>query len=246
MSYMAGPVLELVALEARIPAQIDAEARGLNVTHVLYTSVEQKKGRGGAGGLLSKMGPAAAMLPGVGALGGAASSVAAGVATQAIMTAATAGMQQQAMDSLMQVQSGSVKAKDEVTLTYQFVTMGGAKPPLEDTLSGKAKQDGRGPSEPARRAARDGCRHGRSSAVRSAARPPAAVVAEGRVLPSLCVVRAPLAYTRRGLRQGDRAARGVVHAAVSQDRDQRHGSRRPRGLSRAQQRGARSSLAVGK
>ena len=27
MSYMAGPVLELVALEARIPAQIDAEAR---------------------------------------------------------------------------------------------------------------------------------------------------------------------------------------------------------------------------
>ena len=142
MSYMAGPVLELVALEARIPAQIDAEARGLNVTHVLYTSVEQKKGKGGAGGFLSKMGPAAAMLPGVGALGGAASSVAAGVATQAIMTAATAGMQQQAMDSLMQVQSGSVKAKDEITLTYQFVTMGGAKPTLEDALSGKAKQDG--------------------------------------------------------------------------------------------------------
>jgi hypothetical protein len=142
MSYMAGPVLELVALEARIPAQIEAEARGLNVTHVLYTSVEQKKGRGGAGGLLSKMGPAAAMLPGVGALGGAASGIAAGVATQAIMTAATAGMQQQAMDSLLQVQSGSVKAKDEITLTYQFVTMSGAKPPLADALKAKAEQDG--------------------------------------------------------------------------------------------------------
>jgi type II secretory pathway component PulF len=88
------------------------------------------------------MGPAAAMLPGVGALGGAASSVAAGVATQAIMTAATAGMQQQAMDSLLQVQSGSVKAKDEITLTYQLVTMSGAKPPLEDALKAKAEQDG--------------------------------------------------------------------------------------------------------
>jgi hypothetical protein len=146
MSYMAGPVLELVAIEARIPAQIDAEARALNVTHVLHTSVEQKKGRGGAGGLLSKMGPAAAMLPGVGMLGGAASGVAAGVATgvasQAIMTAATAGMQQQAMDSLMQVQSGSVKAKDEITLTYQLVTVSGAKPPLADSLKAKADQDG--------------------------------------------------------------------------------------------------------
>lgn len=142
MSYMAGPVLELVALEARIPAQIDAEARALNVTHLLYTSVEQKKGRGGPGGFLSKMGPAAAMLPGVGALGGAASGVAAGVATQAIMTTAVAGMQQQAMDSLMQVQAGSVKAKDEIMLTYQFVTMSGAKPPLEDSLKAKAEQDG--------------------------------------------------------------------------------------------------------
>jgi hypothetical protein len=142
MSYMAGPVLELVALEARIPAQIEAEARALNCTHVLYTSVEQKKGRGGAGGLLSKMGPMAGMLPGVGALGGAAAGVAAGVATQAIMTAASASMQQQAMDSLMQVQAGSVKAKDEITLQYQFVTMGGGKPALEDSLKAKAAQDG--------------------------------------------------------------------------------------------------------
>jgi hypothetical protein len=142
MSYMAGPALELVPLQARIPAQIEAEARAAGVTHVLYTNVEQKKGRGGMGGFMSKVGPMAGMLPGVGALGGAAGSMAASVATQAIATAAAQAAQQSAMDSLMQAQSGSVKAKDEITLQYQLVTVGGAKPPLEATLSAKAKQDG--------------------------------------------------------------------------------------------------------
>jgi hypothetical protein len=140
MSYMAGPVLELVPLQARIPAQIEAEARSLNVTHILYTTVEQKKGRGGAGGLLGKMGPMAGMLPGVGALAGAAA--AASVASQAIATASAVAAQEQAMDSLMQAQAGGVKAKDEVTLAYQLVTVGGAKPVLEASLQAKAQQDG--------------------------------------------------------------------------------------------------------
>jgi hypothetical protein len=42
----------------------------------------------------------------------------------------------------MQAQAGSVKAKDEISLQYQLVTIGGAKPVIEDTLSAKAKQDG--------------------------------------------------------------------------------------------------------
>jgi hypothetical protein len=142
MSYMAGPVLELVPLDARIPAQIEAEARALNCTHVLYTSVEQKKGGKGLGGIMGKMGPAAAMLPGVGALGSAGGAMAAGIASQAIMQVAMQQTQQEAMGSLMQAQAGSVKAKDEISLQYQLVTIGGAKPVIEDTLSAKAKQDG--------------------------------------------------------------------------------------------------------
>jgi hypothetical protein len=142
MAYMAGPVLELVPLQARIPAQIDAEAKALNCTHVLYTTVEQKSARKGGGGLLSKLGPAAAMLPGVGALGSASGAMAAGMAAQAVSMAAAQAAQADAMASLTQAQAGSVKAKDEVTLTYQFVTVSGAKPPLAETLSAKAKQDG--------------------------------------------------------------------------------------------------------
>ena len=52
-SYLVGPVLEIVPLEARIPAQIDAEANGRNCTHVLYTSLEQEKR--GAKGIFSKV-----------------------------------------------------------------------------------------------------------------------------------------------------------------------------------------------
>ena len=37
--------------------------------------------------------------------------------------------QQDAIASLTQAQAGSVKARDEISLSYQFVTVGGSKPP---------------------------------------------------------------------------------------------------------------------
>lgn len=142
MSTMAGPALEIVALQARVPAQVEAEALSQSCTHVLYTSVVQKKGSKGMGGLLSMMGPAASMLPGMGALGGASGAMVAGVATQVAAQAAMQSAQQDAINSLMQTQAGSVKARDEIALTYQFVSLDGAKPPLENTLKAKAKEDG--------------------------------------------------------------------------------------------------------
>ncbi len=151
MSYMAGPALELVPLQARIPAQIDAEAQAQSCTHVLYSSVEQKKAGKGIGGLLSMLGPAlvlgpaAAMLPSVGALGdagGASGAMVAGAASQAIAQASMQSAHDEAIANLTQAQAGSVKAKDEISLSYQFVTMSGAKPPLEATLKAKAQEDG--------------------------------------------------------------------------------------------------------
>lgn len=142
VNYMTGPTLELVQLAALIPAQVDAEARAQNCTHVLYTSVEQKKAGKGMGGLLKAFGPAASMLPGLGAFGSASGAMVAGVATQVVAQAAMQSAQDDAMASLSQAQAGSVKAKDEISLTYQFVTISGEKPPLEATLKAKAKEDG--------------------------------------------------------------------------------------------------------
>ncbi len=142
ISYMAGPRLELVPLQAKISAQVSAEAQQQNCTHVLYTSVEQKKAGKGVGGLLKAFGPAAAMLPGLGAMGGASSAMIAGVATQAISAAAMQSAQDDAIASLTQAQAGSVKAKDEISLTYQFVTVSNGQPVLEETLKAKATENG--------------------------------------------------------------------------------------------------------
>lgn len=142
VNYMTGPTLELVQLAALIPAQVDAEARAQNCTHVLYTSIEQKKAGKGMGGLLKALGPAASMLPGLGAFGSAGGAMVAGVATQVVAQAAMQSAQEDAIASLTQAQAGSVKAKDEISLTYQFVTISGEKPPLEATLKAKAKEDG--------------------------------------------------------------------------------------------------------
>jgi hypothetical protein len=142
ISYMSGPTLEVVPLQARIPAQIEAEARTQNVTHVLYTTVVQKKAGKGMGGMLGALAPAASMLPGLGAMGGASSAMIAGVATQAISAAAVQSAQEDAMASLTQVQAGSVKERDEITLTYRFIAISGAQAPIEETLKEKAEQDG--------------------------------------------------------------------------------------------------------
>ena len=142
MGYMAGPIIEMVPLQARIPAQIEAEARAAGCTHVLYTTVEQKKKGGGLGGIMSKMGPAASMLPGVGALGGASNAIIAGAASQVIAQASAQAAQQEAMDALTQTQAGTVKARDEITLQYRFVNVAAANPVLEGTLSRKAEADG--------------------------------------------------------------------------------------------------------
>jgi len=142
ISYMSGPRLEVVPLQAKIAAQIDAEAQAQSCTHVLYTSVEQKKAGKGMGSMFGMLGPAASMLPGLGAMGGASSAMIAGVATQAISAAAMQSAQQEAIASLSQAQAGSVKARDEISVTYQFVTVGGAKAPLEETLKAKAEENG--------------------------------------------------------------------------------------------------------
>jgi hypothetical protein len=142
ISYMSGPMLELVPLQAKISAQVNAEALQQNCTHVLFTSVEQKKAGKGMGSMLSMFGPAAAMLPGLGAMGGASSAMIAGVATQAMSAAAMQSAQEDAIASLTQAQAGSVKARDEISLTYQFVAVAGGKPVLEETLKAKAKENG--------------------------------------------------------------------------------------------------------
>ncbi|HEX5786614.1 MAG TPA: hypothetical protein VFY03_00430 [Woeseiaceae bacterium] len=142
MAYMAGPMLELVPLNARVPAQIVAEAEAAGCTHVLYTSVEQKKAKKGLGGMLGAVAPAAGLLTGMGGGGDVASMMAMSAATQAMSQVAAQAAQEQALSTLTQAQAGTVKKKDEIVLEYQLQPVSGGGAPLTEKLSAKADEDG--------------------------------------------------------------------------------------------------------
>src|SRR5215472_12059688 len=67
MNRLRAPGIELVALTGSTPAEVDADAKAKGCNQVLYTRVEQKHG---IGGLFSKLGSVAGVLPGLAAGGG--------------------------------------------------------------------------------------------------------------------------------------------------------------------------------
>jgi hypothetical protein len=145
ISYLKGPVIEVVALEARIPLQINAEAQEKNCAFVLYTDVTQKsKGRGL--GMLKKLAPVASALPMLGGAGNMGAQMAASAATQGIMQAQMQAAQEDAMANAMAAISGAqksnVKAGDSLTLEYKLIRPGEKEPMKSDMFVGKAKSNG--------------------------------------------------------------------------------------------------------
>lgn len=133
--FLKGTKIELVALEAKVASALEAEAKQKECDFVLHAQVAHKKGGGGFG-MFSKIAPALGSVVPLAGMGSTAGAVAGQVASTAIYTAANA--------------SGSIKAKDELTLdiklhngaavalTKQFKTK--AKTAGEDIISPLAEQ----------------------------------------------------------------------------------------------------------
>jgi hypothetical protein len=125
--YLRSPNVELVALEAKLPSAIDAEAKSKECDYVIYANVSHKKGGGGFG-MFKKLAPVLSSVTPLGGMGGsAAGAVAGSVASTAIYTAA--GI------------SDDVKSKDEITLDLKVNSTGGAAA-LAKQFKQKAKGDG--------------------------------------------------------------------------------------------------------
>ncbi|MBV8856053.1 MAG: hypothetical protein JOZ02_03750 [Acidobacteria bacterium] len=128
--YLKSPSVELVQLEAKLPSQVDAEARQKECDFVVYANVSHKKGGGGGGfgGMFGKvMAPAVGQV-GIGHTGSTAGNVAGQVATNAIVSAGT--------------MSANVKQKDELTLDVRVQTPGSASPAADRQFKSKAKSAG--------------------------------------------------------------------------------------------------------
>jgi hypothetical protein len=147
ISYLNGPTVELIQLQARIPVQVDAEAQQSACEYVLYTSVVQKKGGGGFGKLLAAAAPIASvagmMVPGVGGMTGNYGAIMAGQAVASAASAAAAqNAQQEAMEAINGASEQNIKKGDEVTLEYQLTKTGATEPFATHLSSAKAKAKG--------------------------------------------------------------------------------------------------------
>ncbi len=134
---MAGPAVEIAALDSRIPLQLQAEAQQKQCDYVLMSNVTVKRSNSGFGKFM-KMGSMASNVTPVGMM---AHSMTAMAASQAAAQAAALTAQQQAMSQLSQF-NGQIKSKDDVTVDYQLYPTGQGQPKLQNSLKGKAKSDG--------------------------------------------------------------------------------------------------------
>ena len=140
MSYLKGPVIEVVALEARIPVQIAAEAREKGCAFVLYTDVSQTA-KGGGLKMLKKLAPMAGMLPMLGGGMNSQLAVSQGV-MQATMQEAQEDAMANAMSAINGAQKSNVKAGDSLSLQYRLVRVGEEQPMKSSTIVVKAKGNG--------------------------------------------------------------------------------------------------------
>jgi len=147
MSYLKGPVIEVVALESRIPQQIAAEAREKGCAFVLYTDVAQVP-KGGGMSMFKKLAPLAGAVPLLagGGMGDVGAQMAAQAVAQTAMQAQMADAQEDAMANAMAAingaQKSNVKAGDSLTLQYKLVKPGEEQPVKSDAIKGKAKANG--------------------------------------------------------------------------------------------------------
>ncbi|MET0622196.1 MAG: hypothetical protein ABW250_04360 [Pyrinomonadaceae bacterium] len=126
--YLKSPAVELVRLEAKLPSQVDAEARQKECDFVVYATVSHKKGGGGFGGMFGKVVAPAVGQVGYGHTGSTAGNVAASATTTAVINAGTV--------------SANVKQKDELTLEVKLQAPGEAAPAAAKQFKSKARSAG--------------------------------------------------------------------------------------------------------
>ena len=128
--YLKGPGVEVVQIDARLPAQIEAEAKQKECDYVVHANVSHKKGGGGGFGKMFG-GSGAAVVGGAVSMGGYGShgaAVASSVASTAIYTAAS--------------MSSNIKSKDEITLDVKLQAPDSSAPAVTRQFKAKARSNG--------------------------------------------------------------------------------------------------------
>ncbi|MFZ1699291.1 MAG: hypothetical protein WBO10_17005 [Pyrinomonadaceae bacterium] len=136
-SFLAGPTIELIPLNARIPIQINIEARQKDCDLILYSTVSQKTKGSLFGSLVRVVVPILTSAVPAGVGGTTANSIG-----QSIRNSVQDGAKDAAKNMANQA-AANIKANDHVILEFALVTVGPtASPLLSRSLKTKASVDG--------------------------------------------------------------------------------------------------------
>ncbi|MEZ5529521.1 MAG: hypothetical protein R3E57_06260 [Porticoccaceae bacterium] len=141
ISYLSGPMLEVVTLQSRLPAQLDAEAKQSGCQYMLSTDVEYEKKKSWGKALSIGAGVISSALPYAGVGGSMGSFVAATTAANVANTAANVQMQQESMEKLTAAQ-GTIRKGDSISLDYALKNISGGNNVIANNFKTKAEQDG--------------------------------------------------------------------------------------------------------
>lgn len=141
VSYLSGPMLEVVALQSRLPAQLAAEAKQSGCDYMLTADVAYKKKKSWGKALSIGAGVISSALPYAGVGGSMGSYVAATTAANVANTAASVQMQQESMEKLTAAQ-GTIRKGDSVALNYKLESITNGKQIAGNDFNTKAEQDG--------------------------------------------------------------------------------------------------------
>ncbi len=135
-SFLDGPTINLIPIEARIPTQINIEARQKECDFVLYSAVSQKSKGSLFGGFLKVAVPVLTSAAPAGIPGTTTTSIAQSM-RQSIEDGA-----KNAAKNLANESASKIKARDEMTLEFNFVKVNATSSTVTNSLKAKAKTDG--------------------------------------------------------------------------------------------------------
>ena len=127
-SYLTGPSLRAISLEARLSSQAIEEARQKQCAYVLLTTIARKRDGGSGWGRALGQAAGSAAYYGIPYGGGAAAAAARGAAVAGAHAVST--------------MASTTRAKDEVTLEYRIGTADAVLRTAPKTEKAKARSDG--------------------------------------------------------------------------------------------------------
>lgn len=127
-SYLTGPSLRAISLDARLPSQAIEEARQKQCAYVLLTTIARKRDDGTGWGRALGQAAGSAAYYGIPYGGGAAAAAARGAAVAGAHAVST--------------MASTTRAKDEVTLSYRVGTVDAVMRTAPKAEKAKARSDG--------------------------------------------------------------------------------------------------------